>query len=111
MRESLMHSLPVRTAATVWTAMSDGVASTTELTPFRTCVSRTPRKRGRASSSLAAIGALLVLLAGAGCGGSTESYAQPATSQPPQPASLDIPAIGVHAGSLDTFGLDNKGNY
>jgi len=56
--------------------------------------------------------ALLVVLTA--CGGPKVSIAGPQPSNSADaitPAGLSIPAIGVNVDKLDTFGLDNKGNY
>ena len=58
--------------------------------------------------------ALLILLAG--CGG-TRTNIEAGTPPPTdsadasEPTALTIPSIGVDVRGLDTFGLDNKGNY
>ena len=63
------------------------------------------------------IGLLLALLVlAAGCGGPRTNIvegAAPTTdaADAVEPAGISIPAIGVDVGQLDTFGLDNKGNY
>ena len=63
------------------------------------------------------IGLLLVLLILlAGCGGTRtniDSGTPPPTdaADASEPTGLTIPAIGVDVHELDTFGLDNKGNY
>ena len=58
--------------------------------------------------------ALLILIAG--CGGprtNIEAGTPPPTdsADASEPTGLTIPAIGVDVHQLDTFGLDNKGNY
>ena len=56
--------------------------------------------------------ALLILLTACGGTSTTSTAAQPTNpADATQPAGLSIPAIGVNVGNLDTFGLDNKGNY
>ena len=58
--------------------------------------------------------AFLILLTG--CGGprtNIEAGTPPPTltADATEPTGLSIPAIGVEVDQLDTFGLDNKGNY
>jgi hypothetical protein len=61
------------------------------------------------------VGPLVVLvLVLAACGGpkvSTGSEQPTDSAQATEPAGLAIPAIGVNVAKLDTFGLDNEGNY
>lgn len=65
-------------------------------------------------NKIGALLAFLILLAG--CGGPRTNIK--AGTPPPtigadatEPTGLSIPAIGVEVDQLDTFGLDNKGNY
>jgi hypothetical protein len=56
--------------------------------------------------------ALLLLLTACGGANPPSTAAQPTNSaNASEPAGLAIPSIGVDVPNLDTFGLDDKGNY